>query len=99
MQLPTTMLSSESSSERGDSGATSRVETHSDYPDRFVPGGVVYLDDERCVIHRVHNHKVGYVVGPRHGPGQNVCRTLAWEDANSTRLGTPRTRRRYVFPL
>ena len=40
-----------------------KVETHSDYPDRFVPGGVVYMDDERCVILRVHNHKVGYVVG------------------------------------
>ena len=40
-----------------------KVETHSDYPDRFVPGGVVYLHDERCVILRVHNHKVGHVVG------------------------------------
>ena len=56
------MLSSESSSERGDSGATSRSNSQR-LPDRFVPGGVVYLDDERCVIHRVHNHRVGYVVG------------------------------------
>ena len=40
-----------------------KVEAHSDYPDRFAPGSSVYLDDERCEILRVHNHKVGYVVG------------------------------------
>lgn len=40
-----------------------KVETQSDFPDRFVLGGVVYMDNERCVILRVHNHKVGYVVG------------------------------------
>ncbi len=40
-----------------------KVEAHSDYPDRFVPGSSVYLNNERCDILRVHNHKVGYVVG------------------------------------
>lgn len=40
-----------------------KVETHSDYPDRFAPGSSVYLDNERCDILRVHGHKVGYVVG------------------------------------
>ena len=40
-----------------------KVEAHSDYPDRFAPGSSVYLDNERCEILRVHNHKVGYVVG------------------------------------
>ena len=40
-----------------------KVEAHSDYPDRFAPGSSVYLDNERCVILRVHGHKVGYVVG------------------------------------
>lgn len=40
-----------------------KVEAHSDYPDRFASGSSVYLDNERCVILRVHGHKVGYVVG------------------------------------
>ena len=40
-----------------------KVETHSDYPDRFAPGSSVYLDNERRKVLRVHNHKVGYVVG------------------------------------
>ena len=40
-----------------------KVQAHSDHPDRFVPGGVVYLENERRVILRVHDHKAGYVVG------------------------------------
>ena len=40
-----------------------KVEAHSDYPDRFIPGAAIYLDNEPCVILRVHDHKVGYVVG------------------------------------
>lgn len=40
-----------------------KVEAQSDFPDRFVPGGIVYMDNDRCVILRVHEHKVGYVVG------------------------------------
>ncbi|MCY4527531.1 MAG: ribosome maturation factor RimM [Chloroflexi bacterium] len=40
-----------------------KVQTHSDYPDRFIPGSSVYLGNERCVIVRVHKHKVGFVVG------------------------------------
>ena len=40
-----------------------KVEAHSDYPDRFIPGSSVYLDNQRCDILRVHGHKVGYVVG------------------------------------
>ena len=40
-----------------------KVQAHSDYPGRFVPGSSVYLDNERCDILRVHGHKVGYVVG------------------------------------
>ena len=53
-----------------------KVETHSDYPDRFVPGGVVYLEDERCVILRVHNHKSGYVVGLDSIPDRTTAERL-----------------------
>lgn len=40
-----------------------KVQAHSDYPDRFIPGSSVYLDNARRNILRVHGHKVGYVVG------------------------------------
>lgn len=40
-----------------------KIETHSDYPDRFVPEGVVYLDGEPCVILRTRYHKAGRVIG------------------------------------
>ena len=40
-----------------------KVDTHSDYPDRFIPGSSVYVDNERRDILRVHGHKVGWVVG------------------------------------
>ena len=53
-----------------------KVQTHSDYPDRFVAGGVVYLDDERCVILRVYNHKVGYVVGLDSVPDRTAAERL-----------------------
>ena len=53
-----------------------KVETHSDHPDRFVPGGVVYLDGERCVILRVHNHKAGYVVGLDTVPDRTTAERL-----------------------
>ena len=53
-----------------------KVEAHSDHPDRFVPGGVVYLDGERCVILRVHNHKVGYVAGLDSIPDRTTAERL-----------------------